>query len=53
MCYLFQGLRSELLLDDACSLNNASVSEVDGLLPQDVLSNAIVIKGSISCGKVS
>ncbi|XP_013138188.1 PREDICTED: uncharacterized protein LOC106103073 [Papilio polytes] len=51
--YFAVGLRSELLLDDACSLNNASVSEVDGLLPQDVLSNAIVIKGSISCGKVS
>ncbi|KPI94019.1 hypothetical protein RR46_13184 [Papilio xuthus] len=51
--YFAVGLRSELLLDDACSLNNASISEVDGFRTQDMLSNAIVIKGSISCGKIS
>ncbi|CAG5028224.1 unnamed protein product [Parnassius apollo] len=56
--YFAVGLRSELLLDDACSLNNASLADVDSLFgTQDILSStissAIVIKGSISCGKIS
>ncbi|XP_068633941.1 uncharacterized protein [Battus philenor] len=52
--YFALGLRSEFLLDDACSLNNASLTEPDGLYgTQDILSSAIVIKGSISRAKVS
>lgn len=42
------------MLDDACSLNNASLADVDSIFDtQDILSSAIVIKGSISYAKVS
>ncbi|XP_047530931.1 uncharacterized protein LOC125066732 isoform X2 [Vanessa atalanta] len=52
--YFSEGLRSDLLLDDACSLNNASLSDTDSIFgTQELISNSIVIKGSITCGKVS
>ncbi|XP_013193894.1 uncharacterized protein LOC106137584 [Amyelois transitella] len=51
--YFAEGLRSELLLDDACSLSNASLSGVDSLYPEELVSNAIVIKGNINCAKLS
>ncbi|CAH2241768.1 uncharacterized protein LOC120630051 [Pararge aegeria] len=52
--YFSEGLRSELLLDDACSLNNTTLSDGDSIFgPQELISNAIIIKGSIACGKVS
>lgn len=53
MHFIFQGLRSELLLHDACSLNNASLADVDSILNQELISNTIVITGNISCGKIS
>ncbi|XP_041979986.1 uncharacterized protein LOC121733705 [Aricia agestis] len=52
--YFAEGLRSEMLLDDACSLS-ASLSDVDSSIfgTQDMLSSALLIKGSIGHGKVS
>lgn len=52
--YFSEGLRSELLLDDGCSLDNASLSDVDSIFgAQESTSSTIVIKGNISCAKVS
>ncbi|XP_037296267.1 uncharacterized protein LOC115444005 isoform X1 [Manduca sexta] len=52
--YFSEGLRSEMLLDDDCSLNNASLSDVESLFrAQNVTSSAIVIKGNICCAKMS
>ncbi|XP_045769115.1 uncharacterized protein LOC123870006 isoform X1 [Maniola jurtina] len=52
--YFSEGLRSEMLLDDDCSLNNTSLSDGDSIFgPQELISNAIVIKASIACGKTS
>ncbi|CAG9562712.1 unnamed protein product [Danaus chrysippus] len=41
-----RGLRSELLLDDGCSLNNSSVDDETVLINQELISN-IVIKNTI------
>ncbi|XP_031766587.1 uncharacterized protein LOC113509574 [Galleria mellonella] len=52
--YFSEGLRSEFLLDDACSLNTASLTDVNSLYgTQELNSNTIVIKGNVSCGKIS
>ncbi|XP_075975465.1 uncharacterized protein LOC142976115 [Anticarsia gemmatalis] len=52
--YFSEGLRSELLLDDGCSLNNETLSDVDSIFgAQESTSSTIVIKGSISCAKIS
>ncbi|CAB3254770.1 unnamed protein product [Arctia plantaginis] len=51
--YFAEGLRSELLLDDDCSLNNATLSDVDSIFgAQESISSTIVIKGNISCDLV-
>ncbi|XP_032516691.2 uncharacterized protein LOC116769654 [Danaus plexippus] len=50
--YFSEGLRSELLLDDGCSLNNASVDDETVLINQELISD-IVIKNTLKYGKVS
>ncbi|KAL0830577.1 hypothetical protein ABMA28_002728 [Loxostege sticticalis] len=51
--YFSEGLRSDMLLDDDC-LSNASLADVDSLYgTQEFVSNSNVIKGNISCSKVS
>ncbi|CAH0720020.1 unnamed protein product, partial [Brenthis ino] len=48
--YFSEGLRTELLLDDGCSLNNASLSDVDSIFEnREPISNTIVIARSIAC----
>lgn len=43
-----------MLLDDECSLNNTSLSEDDSIFgAQEIISNPVVIKGNIACGKIS
>ncbi|KAH9630477.1 hypothetical protein HF086_000690 [Spodoptera exigua] len=50
----FTGLRSELLLDDGSTLDNASLSDMDSIFgAQESTSSTIVIKGNITCAKVS
>lgn len=52
--YFAEGLRSELLLDDACSLNNATLSDVDSIFgAQESISSTIDIKGNAACAKLS
>lgn len=52
--YFAEGLRSELLIDDNCSLNDESLSDVNSILEgQDFTSGTITIKGHISCAKSS
>ncbi|XP_049872581.1 uncharacterized protein LOC126371318 [Pectinophora gossypiella] len=52
--YFAEGLRSEMLLDDDCSLSNESFSDVEGLFgAQEVISSTKVIKGVIKCAKTS
>lgn len=51
--YFSEGFRSETLLDDDSSLNT-SVSDLDSIYgAQEVTSSTIVIKGNISCSKIS
>ncbi|CAG9787768.1 unnamed protein product [Diatraea saccharalis] len=52
--YFSEGLRSDMLLDDDCSLGDESLADVDSLYgTQEFNSNPIVIKDKIPCGKVS
>lgn len=52
--YFSEGLRSELLLDDGCSMNNGSLSDIDSLFgTQEFTSSTAVIKGSVRRGKSS
>ncbi|CAH0675573.1 unnamed protein product [Chilo suppressalis] len=52
--YFSEGLRSDMLLDDDCSLDDESLADVDSLYgTQEFTTNPIVIKSNITSGKVS
>ncbi|XP_053605014.1 uncharacterized protein LOC128672115 [Plodia interpunctella] len=51
--YFSEGLRSQLVLHDGCSPSNASLSDVDSLYNEELVSSAIVIKGNINRAKTS
>ncbi|XP_072932714.1 uncharacterized protein [Epargyreus clarus] len=52
--YFSEGIRSDTFLDDACSLNNASLEDVNSLYgAQELVSNSIFITGNMNCAKFS
>ncbi|XP_073955169.1 uncharacterized protein [Choristoneura fumiferana] len=52
--YFSDGLRTEMLLDDACSLTSTSFSDMDSIFgTQELNSSTIVSKGNISSSKAS
>ncbi|XP_045499345.1 uncharacterized protein LOC123696981 [Colias croceus] len=54
--YFSEGLRSDMLIDDACSLNNPSIDDVDALLVPEQASSTInnkIIKRIVPCGIAS
>ncbi|KAL4716115.1 hypothetical protein ACJJTC_013892 [Scirpophaga incertulas] len=52
--YFAEGLRSDMLIDDDCSVDEGSLADVDSLYgTQEFTSNPVVIKGNMLAGKVS